>query len=141
MTNTIRDDIPLGYTRDSLGNELTYKDNSGHWREYTYDSHGNELTYKNSNGDIPMGYTYDSYGRLLTYTDRSGHWLFLTTDDEYTLRYNTDTGIYWAGCRKFTAERALAHWGSPRDNNHERAALFLAAIKASESKDSQETTP
>ena len=41
FTPDSEDHIPLGYTRDANGNELTYKDSNGYSREYTYDSNGN----------------------------------------------------------------------------------------------------
>ena len=44
----LRDDIPMGYTRDSKGNVLSHRNSAGCWFEYTYDSNGNKLTYKDS---------------------------------------------------------------------------------------------
>jgi YD repeat-containing protein len=59
------------YTRDSNGNQLTYKSSDGFSSEYTRDSNGNELTFKNSNG-FSYEYTYDSNGKELTYKDSNG---------------------------------------------------------------------
>jgi YD repeat-containing protein len=42
--------IPLGYTYDENGNQLTYRDSEGFWWEYTYDADGNVLTFRNSEG-------------------------------------------------------------------------------------------
>ena len=103
MTTDTRPDIPLGYIRDAAGRELTYKNSTGYWHEYTRDEQGNELTYKNNDG----------------------LWATLAIAPAYTLRYNAVTGIYWAGCREFTAEQALDHW-SVRDDA--RAMQFTAAI-------------
>ena len=44
------DTLPLGFTYDAHGNELTYKNSTGYWCERTYDANGNELTCKNSDG-------------------------------------------------------------------------------------------
>ena len=79
---------------------------------------------------IPLGYTYDertydTHGRVLTYKNSVGLWKTLAIAPAYTLRYNAVTGIYWAGCREFTAEQALDHW-SVRDDP--RAMQFTAAI-------------
>ncbi len=46
-----RDDIPLGFTYNSQGKELTYKDSGGYWYECAYDAQGNLLTYKNGGRD------------------------------------------------------------------------------------------
>ena len=43
--------LPLDYTYDAQGNELTYRDSYGYWRECTRDAQGKGLTYKNSNGN------------------------------------------------------------------------------------------
>ena len=62
---------------------------------------------------------------MLAYKDSGGLWETLAIDPGYTLRHNAVTGIYWAGCREFTAEQALDHW-SVRDDK--RATQFTAAI-------------
>ena len=103
MTIDPRPDIPLGYTHNTHGNLLTYKDSDGSWCEFTYDAAGRELACK----------------------DKTGLWTTLAIDPHYILRHNADTGIYWAGCREFTAEQALDHW-SVRDDA--RAMQFTAAI-------------
>ena len=145
MTTDTRPDIPLGCTRDDHGNVLAYKDSKGHWREYTRDIHGRVLTYKNSKGywrectrdeqgreltrknstGYWHEYTRDDHGGVLTYKNSTGLWITLAIDPGYTLRHNAVTGIYWAGCREFTAEQALDHW-SVRDDP--RAMQFTAAI-------------
>ncbi len=38
-----RDDIPLGFTYNAQGKELTYKNGGGYWYECTYDANGNAL--------------------------------------------------------------------------------------------------
>ena len=65
--------LPLGYTRDAHGNELTFKNSNGYWREYTYDAQGNELTYEDSDG-YWREYTYDAQGNELTYKSSNGYW-------------------------------------------------------------------
>ena len=61
----------IEYTRDSKGNELTYKSPNGFSSERTYDSKGNELTYKNSNG-YSCEYAYDENGNELTFKNSAG---------------------------------------------------------------------
>ena len=112
------------YTRDTHGRELTFKNSNAFWYEYTRDTHGNELTYENSFGAW-YEYTHDTHGEELTFKNKTGLWTTLAVDLDYTLRHNAVTGIYWAGCRKFTAGRALDHW-SVRDDA--RAMQFTAAI-------------
>ena len=97
----------IGYTYDTCGNVLTRKDGGGSGYEYTRDTHGRELTYK----------------------DHTGFWTALAHDHAtaYVLYYNADTGIYWAGCRRLTRTKALAHWSAPKRTDA-RAVLFHAAI-------------
>lgn len=53
----------------------------------------------------------------------------LHTDDRgYRLDYCG--GFYHAGCRRFTADQARSHWGSPDYPNPERGAGFVRAIDA-----------
>ena len=66
------DKFPLGYTYDSNGNILTFKNSNGFWSEWTYDSRGNELTYKDSNGYWEE-WTYDSNGNKLTHKNSEGY--------------------------------------------------------------------
>jgi len=66
-----RDDIPVGFTYDSNGNQLAFKDSDGYWKEKTYGSNGNLLTYKNSDG-FWKEWTYDSNGKQLTVKDSNG---------------------------------------------------------------------
>ena len=112
------------YTRDTHGRVLTHKSSSGAWYEYTHDAQGKVLAYKDS-ARYWYEYTRDADGRELTYKDKTGLWTILASDLHYTLRHNAITGIYWAGCRRFTAEQALDHW-SVRDDK--RAMQFTAAI-------------
>ena len=76
-------------------------------------------------GTPGVSFTYDAAGRELACKDKTGLWTTLAIDPHYILRHNADTGIYWAGCREFTAEQALDHW-SVRDDA--RAMQFTAAI-------------
>jgi hypothetical protein len=39
---------------------------------------------------------------------------------------------YFAGCRNFTADEAIAHWGSPEYPDPQRGAAYVAAVKAEE---------
>ena len=124
MTIDPRPDIPLGRTYDAAGRALTHKRSDGHWYEYTHDAQGRVLAYKDSGGSW-REYTRDADGNELTYKDKRGLWTILAIDPHYNLRHNAVTGIYWAGCRQFTAEQALDHW-SVRDDA--RAMQFTAAI-------------
>ena len=143
----VRDDIPLGTTRDAEGRVLTYKDSKGYWREYTYDSKGRELTYKNSYG-YWYEYTYDSEGRVLTHKDSTGYWrertydargrklthkqdgfsgVRIADDGNYVLLHDAEKDLFKAGCQgPLTRAEALEHWD--RDDN--RANLFTKAIQS-----------
>ena len=66
-----RPDIPLGYTRDSNGNVLIYKNSRGYSEEHTYDSNGRILTFKDSNG-YWYEFTRDAQGRVLERTNSEG---------------------------------------------------------------------
>lgn len=101
-------DIPLGATFDAAGRILTYKKIGGYWCKYTYDNGGNMTTFKSRTGFS---------------------WKAIATADTYTLGYEAKTKLYNASCREFTRDEALAHWGNPREDNKERAAIFLEAIK------------
>ena len=142
----VRDDIPLGYTRDANGRELTCKNSSGYWYEYTYDARGRELTCKDSHGHWHE-YTYDAEGRELTFKNSYGYWRECTRDDkgraltykkegfsgtriaddgEYVLFRDAEKELFVAGCQgPFTRAEALKHWN--RDD--ERAKIFTKAIQ------------
>jgi hypothetical protein len=93
--------MPMGYTRDAMGNTLTCKDSSGNWDEYTRDALGNELTFK----------------------DSSGVWTKIA-ESNYTLY--VDGYKVWAGCQRFDSiEEALKHWN--RDD--ERAKIFYEGFE------------
>lgn len=64
----IRDDIPVGYTYNDNGKELTYKTSDGYWREYSYDDNNKILTYSDAHG-FWRKYTRDSNGVVLSYKD------------------------------------------------------------------------
>ena len=90
----IRDDIPLGLTRDAEGRVLTFKDSTGYWREYTYDAYGRELTFKDSKGYWHER-TYDAGGRELTYKNSNGLWCEHTYDaDGRMLTYKNSNGLW-----------------------------------------------
>ena len=121
---TDRDDIPLGFTYDSDGRELTYKNSDGYWREHTYDAQGRELTYKNSSG-YWHEYTRDANGRVLTYKREGFTGTRIADDGYYVLLHDAEKGLFKAGCRLFTRAEALEHW----DRGDERAKLFTRAIQ------------
>ena len=50
-------------------------------------------------------------------------------------------GFYHAGCRKFTAAEAIAHWGADRYPDPKRGEAYVAAITAHEAKLQTEETP
>ena len=54
----------------------------------------------------------------------------LLDDDGRGYRLGTRNGRYFAGCRDFTAEEAVAHWSNPNHPAPESAALLLAAVQA-----------
>ena len=41
---------------------------------------------------------------------------------------------YHAGCRRFTAAEAVAHWGAPQYPDPERGAAYVAAVTAEEAR-------
>ena len=71
--NDTRPDIPLGYTYNKRGQELTYKDSSGYWYEHTYNNQGKELTFKTSTNFFTER-TYNDNGQILTFKDSDGRW-------------------------------------------------------------------
>ena len=62
----------------------------------------------------------------LEYLDARDTRLALADDGEYTLHWYG--GHWFAGCRRFTTDEALHHWGPPRED--ERARLFHSTILA-----------
>jgi hypothetical protein len=57
----------------------------------------------------------------------------LLPDDGRGYRLTTDwNGHYLAGCRRFTADEARAHWSNPDHSAPVSAALLLAAVEACE---------
>lgn len=53
-------------------------------------------------------------------------------EDERGYRLDRAGFHYHAGCRRFTAEEALAHWGSPNYSDKTRGEAYCAAIRAEE---------
>ena len=104
----VRDDIPLGYTYDANGRELTRKNSNGHWLEYTYDANGRELTYKNSYG-FWCEYTRDANGRELTFKNSSGYWREYTRDAEGRVLTCKDSHGYWVEYTRDDKGRVLTH--------------------------------
>ena len=143
----VRDDIPIGYTRDAHGRVLTYKDGTGYWYEHTYDARGRVLTCKDSNGHW-YERTYDPKGLVLAFKDSNGYWrertrdahgreltfkqegfsgVRIADDGEYVLHHDAEKDLFLAGCQgPFTRAKALKHW----DRVDERAKLFTKAIEA-----------
>ena len=120
----IRDDIPIGYTRDAKGRELTCKDSHGYWCEYTYDPKGRVLTFKNSDGRW-YERTRDDNGWVLTHKQEGFSGTRIADDGEYVLHHDTDRDLFLAGCRLFARAEALKHW----DRDDERAIIFTKAIQ------------
>lgn len=64
--------------------------------------------------------------------DENGGGTVLLEDDGrgYVLRFvaGADGGQYRAGCRRFTLEQALAHWGDPRHGSPRSAAKLFGAV-------------
>lgn len=69
----IRDDIPLGYTYDSVGRELTYKAVNGGWSERRYDVDGHEVYFADSTGYVLKRW-YDDVGRIIAYDETTVGW-------------------------------------------------------------------
>ena len=121
----IRDDIPIGYTRDAKGRELTCKDSHGYWCEYTYDPKGRVLTFKNSYGNW-YERTRDAGGRVLTHKQEGFSGTRIADDGEYVLFRDAEKELFLAGCQgPFTRAKALKHW----DRDDERAIIFTKAIR------------
>ena len=121
----LRDDIPLGYTRDAHGRELTCKDSHGYWCEYTYDPKGRVLTFKNSYGNW-YERTRDAGGRVLTHKQEGFSGTRIADDGEYVLFRDAEKELFLAGCQgPFTRAKALKHW----DRDDERAIIFTKAIR------------
>ena len=72
--------LPLAYTYDAQGNELTYRDSYGNWRERTRDAQGNVLTFKDSNG-YWRECTRDAQGNELTFKDGNGNWRGVSNEE------------------------------------------------------------
>ena len=54
--------------------------------------------------------------------------------DERNYRLDRVGDHYHAGCRRFTAAEAIAHWGSSTYPNKARSAAFVAAVMAEENR-------
>jgi len=78
-----------GYTWDSHGNPLTYRDGNDELTSYTYDAYGNVLTETNPLGGT-TSFTYDLLGRGLTATNALGHTTTYTYDALGHLLSETD---------------------------------------------------
>ena len=121
----IRDDIPIGYTRDANGRELTCKDSDGYWCEYTRDSKGRVMTLKNSYGRW-YERTRDANGWVLTHKQEGFSGTRISDDGEYVLFRDAEKELFLAGCQgPFTRAKALKHW----DRDDERAIIFTKAIQ------------
>lgn len=71
-----------------------------------------------------------------------GRWLFIDSTPVKPIYKDTERGFrldragdhYHAGCRRFTAAEAIAHWGSPDYPDPERGAKYVAAVRAEEAR-------
>jgi hypothetical protein len=54
--------------------------------------------------------------------------------DERNYRLDRAGDHYHAGCRRFTAAEAIAHWGSSKYPDKARGAAFVAAVMAEENR-------
>jgi hypothetical protein len=121
-------DIPLGYTRDSFGNTLTFENSKGYWEKYTLDSFGKPLTFENSRGYWEK-YTRDSFGKTLTFKNSCGiSTVFLGESDGYRLWYNLSNSKYEARCFKGTYQDAMNRWNI-LERTDDRALLFTSLIR------------
>lgn len=119
---TVANDIPLGYTYDTAGRVLSYRDVNGFWHTYTYNANGYAIAYKNSSGSWYKR-TFDANGNEFSYENEDGH--SIAYDGQYFLQHNPVTDRFTAGCHwNLTRAEALAHWNRSDD----RARLFTDAI-------------
>ena len=88
--------LPLAYTYDAQGNELTYRDSYGNWSERTRDAQGNVLTFKDSNG-YWRECTRDAQGNELTFKDNYGNWREFTRDAQGNVLTYRDSYGNWRG--------------------------------------------
>lgn len=58
----------------------------------------------------------------------------LYEDKERGFRLDRVGDHYFAGCRRFTAAEAIAHWGAPDYPDSERGAKYVAAVRAEEAR-------
>ncbi len=54
--------------------------------------------------------------------------------DSRSYRLDRAGNHYHAGCRRFTAAEAIAHWGSDNYPNKDRGAAYVAAVMAEEAR-------
>ena len=100
--------IALGYTYDSNGRVLSYKDSDGYWWERAYDTNGRELTYKSSTG-FWRKCTFDSNGRELSYKDSTGCWHERTYDTSGRELSYKDSDGFWRKCTYDSNGRELSY--------------------------------
>jgi hypothetical protein len=95
---------------------------------------------------LPEGLTvgddlYLSYTPIMALPDNLtvGGWLYLDhtqitalLNDPRGYRLDRAGDHYHAGCRRFTASEALAHWGSPSYPDRARGDAYVAAVKVEE---------
>ena len=64
--------------------------------------------------------------------DLSGTAITALLVDGRSYRLDRAGDYYHAGCQRFTAAEAVAHWGSPYYENLTRGRQFVAAVEAEE---------
>ena len=109
--------IPMGFTHDSHGRELSYKNSDGFWCERTYDSKGRVLSHKNSGG-YWYKYTYDTHGRELSYKKSTGFWYKYTRDSHGRELSYKDSDGFWCERTYDSKGRELSYKDSDFDGIH-----------------------
>jgi hypothetical protein len=94
--------------------------------------------------NLTVGGSIDLCGTAITALPDNltvGKWLYLRHTrikplyvDERGYRLDRAGDHYRAGCRRFTAAEAIAHWGSSKYPDKARGAAFVAAVMAEENR-------
>ena len=94
--------------------------------------------------NLTVGWSLDLRGTAITALPDGltvGWWLDLSDTaipplytDPRGYRLDRAGDHYHAGCRRFTAAKAIAHWGSPFYPDRQRGAAYVAAVESEEAR-------
>ena len=87
-----------------------------------YDAMGNILRYTDTAGNVVASYTYDAFGRTISATGPLAHLFRHLFSTKY---YDTETGLYYYGCRFYSPD--LMRWLN-RDPIEEAGGVNLYAF-------------